>query len=53
MAPSKAIAQKTTHKQAPSRPGRLSAEQAAELPGRLMDAALALFTERGYGDTTM
>jgi AcrR family transcriptional regulator len=38
---------------APTRPGRLSAEQAAELPDRLLDAALSLFTERGYGDTTM
>ena len=37
----------------PGRPGRLSAEQAADLPDRLLDAAFKLFTERGYGDTTM
>jgi len=37
----------------PSRPGRLSAEQAAELPDRLLDAALTLFSRLGYGDTTM
>lgn len=43
----------TTRPKSPPRPGRLSAEQAAELPDRLMDAALALFTERGYADTTM
>src|SRR5215469_1659631 len=34
-------------------PGRLSAEEAALLPGRLLNAALALFDERGYADTTM
>ncbi|MEE2691568.1 MAG: TetR/AcrR family transcriptional regulator [Pseudomonadota bacterium] len=34
-------------------PGRLTAEAAAELPGRLLDAAFELFTERGYAGTTM
>jgi AcrR family transcriptional regulator len=34
-------------------PGRLSAEQTAELPDRLLDAALQLFTERGFAATTM
>jgi AcrR family transcriptional regulator len=34
-------------------PGRLSAEQAAELPGRLLDAALKLFSENGFEKTTM
>lgn len=35
------------------RPGRLSAEEMAGLPDRLMDAALTLFNARGYSDTTM
>lgn len=34
-------------------PGRLSAEQAAELPERLLDAATELFSQDGYGKTTM
>lgn len=34
-------------------PGRLSVEQTAELPDRLMDAALSLFNEHGFADTTM
>jgi AcrR family transcriptional regulator len=34
-------------------PGRLSAEEMAGLPDRLMDAALALFNTQGYSDTTM
>ena len=34
-------------------PGRLSAEQVEELPNRLMDAAFALFIERGFADATM
>jgi AcrR family transcriptional regulator len=39
----------------PSRggPGRLSAEDAAALPGRLLDAALVLFDTKGFGDTSM
>ena len=37
----------------PSGPGRLSAEQMAELPDRILDAALALFIEDGYAGTTM
>jgi AcrR family transcriptional regulator len=35
------------------RSGRLSAEEMAELPDRLLDAALALFNAQGYSDTTM
>jgi TetR/AcrR family transcriptional regulator, mexJK operon transcriptional repressor len=34
-------------------PGRLSAEELAGLPDRLMDAALGLFNAQGYSDTTM
>jgi AcrR family transcriptional regulator len=43
-------------KETPSRragPGRLSAEEAAELPDRLLDAAMALFSDEGYAGTTM
>lgn len=36
-----------------SGPGRLSAEELAGLPDRLMDAALNLFNAQGYSDTTM
>ena len=36
-----------------SGPGRLSAEDAAKLPDRLLDAALELFNERTFADTTM
>ena len=36
-----------------SGPGRLSVEDTARLPDRLLDAALELFSERTYGDTTM
>lgn len=35
------------------RPGRLSAEDAARLPDRLMDAAFGLFSANGYAATTM
>lgn len=34
-------------------PGRLSAEAAAELPDRLLDAAFFQFTEHGFGGATM
>ena len=34
-------------------PGRLSAEDAALLPDRLLDAALELFNERTYAEATM
>lgn len=34
-------------------PGRLSAEESAQIPDRLMDAAHDLFIERGFGETTM
>src|SRR5262249_37531497 len=33
--------------------GRLSAEEAAKLPDRLLDAATALFLEHGYGGVSM
>jgi AcrR family transcriptional regulator len=36
-----------------SGPGRLSAEEAAAVPDRLMDAAFALFSHKGYADTSM
>ena len=34
-------------------PGRLSAEAAAAVPDRLMDAAFLLFSHKGYADTSM
>jgi AcrR family transcriptional regulator len=34
-------------------PGRLSAEASAELPARLLDAAMKLFSEQGFAATTM
>src|SRR5689334_8247508 len=34
-------------------PGRLSAKETEELPNRLLDAAMTLFSERGFSDTTM
>lgn len=34
-------------------PGRLSAEDAAELPDRLLDAAFVLFTEQGFAGASM
>jgi TetR/AcrR family transcriptional regulator, mexJK operon transcriptional repressor len=34
-------------------PGRLSAEETAQLPERLLDAALAVFSERGFAGATM
>lgn len=34
-------------------PGRLSAEETAELPNRLLDAALAQFSANGFAETTM
>jgi AcrR family transcriptional regulator len=34
-------------------PGRLSAEATAELPARLLDAAMKLFSEQGFAATTM
>src|SRR5262245_60890043 len=34
-------------------PGRLSAEEAARLPDRLLNAAMRLFATRGFGKTTM
>lgn len=34
-------------------PGRLSAEEMAELPDRLLDAALVLFSEHGFSGTSM
>jgi AcrR family transcriptional regulator len=46
------VATKNTEKR-PKGPGRLSAEQAADLPARLLDAAESLFTEKGYSGTSM
>jgi AcrR family transcriptional regulator len=40
-------------KKTPGKPGRLSAEQTAELPARLLDAAQSLFNRQGYSATTM
>lgn len=34
-------------------PGRLSAEDAADLPNRLLDAALVLFTQDGFAKTSL
>src|SRR5437868_283727 len=34
-------------------PGRLSTEDAAKLPDRLLDAALEVFNEKTFADTTM
>src|SRR3954465_4355791 len=34
-------------------PGRLSADELAKLPDRLLDAALHLFDVQGYANTTM
>jgi AcrR family transcriptional regulator len=34
-------------------PGRLTAEEAARLPDRLLDAALELFNDQGYAGTSM
>jgi TetR/AcrR family transcriptional regulator len=34
-------------------PGRLSAEQTAELPDRLLDAAMSVFSARGFAGATM
>src|SRR5690348_3439397 len=34
-------------------PGRLSAEETAELPNRLLDAAMKLFSQNGFAATTM
>lgn len=40
-------------KRRPRGPGRLSAEDAARLPDRLLDAAQAVFIEQGYARATM
>src|SRR6185437_4911222 len=44
---------KKSRKSATSGPGRLSAEAAAAVPDRLMDAAFQLFSRKGYADTSM
>lgn len=49
----KKIAQPKTKTKARTGPGRLSAEEAAALPDRLLDAALALFHSQGFADTSM
>lgn len=40
-------------KKATARSGRLTAEEAAQIPDRLLDAATELFTRTGYAKTTM
>lgn len=47
------MATKNTTKAKRAGPGRLSAEQAAELPDRLLDAALKAFAENGFANATM
>jgi len=47
------VTTRTETSRRPVGPGRLSAEQTAELPERLLDAALELFSARGYAGTTM
>jgi AcrR family transcriptional regulator len=49
----KKIAQPKAKTKARKGPGRLSAEAAAALPDRLLDAALALFDSQGFADTSM
>ena len=44
---------KPKKKPASNGPGRLSAEAAAAVPDRLMDAAFGLFSRQGYADTSM
>ncbi len=40
-------------KRGKGKPGRLPAEEAAKVQDRLLDAALALFNEKGYAKTSM
>jgi|GEM_PF-2533081 len=42
-----------TRQKAKGGPGRLTAEEAARLPDRLLDAALELFNAQGYAGTSM
>lgn len=44
---------KTLKKKIPRGPGRLTAEQTADLTDRLLDAALRVLSEKGYAHTTM
>lgn len=44
---------KTPKRIAPPRTGRPSAEEAAQLPARLLDAAQAVFVEKGYARATV
>src|SRR5262245_35150762 len=44
---------KNVRKAGPRGPGRLSAEDAQDLPNRLLDAAFALFVEHGFADTSL
>lgn len=43
----------TAKKKGPRGPGRLTAEQTAAVSDRLLDAALAMFSEQGYARATM
>lgn len=49
----KKAVKKTAAKKTGRGPGRLSAEDAANLEGRLLDAAMSQFSANTYGDTTM
>lgn len=44
---------KTPKRPPPPRTGRPSTEEAAQLPGRLLDAAQAVFVEKGYARATV
>ena len=47
------MAKKKAARQKRAGPGRLSAEETAQLPDRLLDAALEVFSQHGYSDATM
>ena len=47
------MAERKTAKRKRPGPGRLSAEQIEALPDRILDAALAQFSEHGFASTTM
>lgn len=47
------MTKRSVKKSRPVGPGRLSAENSAQVEARILDAATALFVEHGYGDTTM
>jgi AcrR family transcriptional regulator len=47
------MTRKKTERRKRAGPGRLSAEETAQLPERLLDAALDVFSERGFSGATM